>query len=519
MAFAVVRWTCPLPSSNVARVKDSLGFTPDDTQLLPRATLMHVTPSLLRLPYALRRPLSVAAGALLAFGLASCGSDSDGPSPSLPSSPVVTVTVPSDAATDVAINTKLVVSFDRAMEPLTAAAFTLKQGTTPIPGAITNTSDGMTATFHPSSNLAVTTQFTATIVKGAKAAAGGALQEETSWTFTTGNTADTTAPEVSDRSPAPGSSGAATNARIVAAFNEPMDPLTVTASTFTLKQGLTPVDGTVTYGPGTLATFSPAGILTASTEFTASLSPEAKDLGGNGLSSAVSWSFTTGTSTAKGPAAVGLGTAANYVVLAKAAISTVPPSVLTGNIGVSPAAASFITGFDLVAATGYSTSPQVVGQVFAANYAVPTPSNLTTAVSNMQSAYTDAANRPTPDFLELGTGNIGGKTLAPGLYKWTSSVTIPTNVTISGGANDVWIFQTTGDLSSSSATRVNLEGGALAKNIFWQVAGKVTLGARSHFEGILLCKTEVTLETEATMNGRVLAQTQVALQKATVTKP
>src|SRR5205085_4149133 len=122
---------------------------------------------------------------------------------------------------------------------------------------------------------------------------------------------------------------------------------------------------------------------------------------------------------------------------------------------------------------------------------------------NMESAYTDAASRPTPDFLELGTGNIGGLTLAPGLYKWTSTVTIPSDVTVSGGANDVWIFQTTGDLTMSAAKNVTLSGGALAKNIFWQVAGQVTVGANSHFEGIILGKTSVTLQTGATMNGRV----------------
>lgn len=167
----------------------------------------------------------------------------------------------------------------------------------------------------------------------------------------------------------------------------------------------------------------------------------------------------------------------------------------------------------------FSTSPQIVGKAFAANYAVPTPSNLTTAVSNMETAYTDAAGRPTPDFLELGSGNIGGKTLAPGLYKWTSSITIPADVVLNGGANDVWIFQTTGDISMDASKQVILSGGARAKNVFWQVAGKGAFGAGSHFEGILLCKTEVTLQTGATMNGRILAQTMVALQKATVSQP
>jgi hypothetical protein len=115
--------------------------------------------------------------------------------------------------------------------------------------------------------------------------------------------------------------------------------------------------------------------------------------------------------------------------------------------------------------------------------------------------------------------NIGGLTLVPGLYKWTSTVTIPVDVVLSGGANDVWIFQTTGDLTMSAGKKVTLSGGARAQNIFWQIAGQTTFGADSHFEGIILPKTDITLQTGATMNGRALAQTQVALQQATVTQP
>lgn len=218
-----------------------------------------------------------------------------------------------------------------------------------------------------------------------------------------------------------------------------------------------------------------------------------------------------------------LGTSGNFAILAKTGISTVPTSVVTGDIGVSPAAASFITGFALSAdATNvFSTSTQVVGggQVYAANYAVPTPTNLTTVILDMQTAYTDAAGRPTPDFLNLGSGNIGGLTLAPGLYKWGSTVTIPADVTISGGPNDVWIFQMSGDLIMSAAKRITLAGGAQAKNIFWQVAGQATVGTTAHFEGIILSQTAITLQTGATMNGRALAQSMVALDSATVTKP
>ncbi len=137
----------------------------------------------------------------------------------------------------------------------------------------------------------------------------------------------------------------------------------------------------------------------------------------------------------------------------------------------------------------------------------------------METAYTDAMSRPGPDFLELGTGNISGLTLAPGLYKWTSGITVLADVTITGGKNDVWIFQTTGNLSMASVQHMILAGGAQAKNIYWVVAGNVAIGTGAHFEGVLLCKTDVTLLTRATMNGRVLAQTAAVLQMATVVEP
>jgi hypothetical protein len=227
----------------------------------------------------------------------------------------------------------------------------------------------------------------------------------------------------------------------------------------------------------------------------------------------------SGASGALGPAAVALGTSSQYAILAKSAISNVPTSAITGDLGLSPAAATYITGFSLTKAGTKWTSPQVVGSVFAADNDPPTPSNLTTAVADMQTAYTDAAGRLKPEFLNLGAGTIGGSTLAPGLYKWASSVTVPADITIAGAANDVWIFQITGDLKLSAAKSMILSGGAQAKNIFWQVAGSVDLGSTSHSEGIILSKTAIDLETGATINGRLLAQTAVNLAGSTVTAP
>jgi hypothetical protein len=96
---------------------------------------------------------------------------------------------------------------------------------------------------------------------------------------------------------------------------------------------------------------------------------------------------------------------------------------------------------------------------------------------------------------------------------------MPSDVVISGGANDIWIFQISGDLSMSSAVNITLTGGAQAKNIFWQIAGQATLGTTSHFEGIILSKTGITFQTSASINGRALAQTAVILDSNAVTKP
>jgi hypothetical protein len=221
-----------------------------------------------------------------------------------------------------------------------------------------------------------------------------------------------------------------------------------------------------------------------------------------------------------GPALVSLGSAGNYAILAKSGVSTTGATAVVGDIGLSPAAASFVTGFALSSpATTFTTSSLVTGKVWAANYAVPTPADLTAAVLSMQTAYTDAAGRTSPDFTELGAGNIQGLTLVPGLYKWGTGVSIPSAVTLAGGANDVWIFQIAQNLTVGNAAMVTLSGGAQAKNVFWQVAGQATLGTTSDFKGIILSKTLIAFNTGAVITGRALAQTAVTLNATAITNP
>jgi len=211
---------------------------------------------------------------------------------------------------------------------------------------------------------------------------------------------------------------------------------------------------------------------------------------------------------------IDLGVAGNFAILSKTGITSVYKSTITGDIGTSP-----ITGAAMVISCG-----EVTGNVFSVDAAGPackttSATMLTSAISDMQTAYLDAEGRINPDYLNLGAGTIGGTTLLPGLYKWTSAVNIPTDITISGSANDVWIFQVAGTLNMSSAVRVTLSGGAQAKNIYWQVADAVTFGTTSHFEGIILGKTGINLQTGGTINGRLLAQTAATLQMNTVTQP
>jgi Ice-binding-like len=214
-------------------------------------------------------------------------------------------------------------------------------------------------------------------------------------------------------------------------------------------------------------------------------------------------------------AAVRLGTAGNFAILSKSGITDVYASAITGNVGTSP-----ITG-----AAMRLTCGEVTGKIYVVDAAGPLPcalndaTTLTAAIGDMETAYVDAKGRVSPGFVELGAGEIGGLTLAPGLYKWGTGLKISTDVTLTGGANDVWIFQVAGTMKQASSTRVTLTGGAQAKNIFWQVAGTVTIGTTAHLEGVVLAKTLIAVNTGASVNGRLLAQTAVTLQMNAVTQP
>jgi len=238
-----------------------------------------------------------------------------------------------------------------------------------------------------------------------------------------------------------------------------------------------------------------------------------------------------GSGAAANPAPVVLGTsgdlavAAGYAVLAKTGVDTTPPSAVTGNVGLSPTARIGLTGWSETDDVGdaFATSPQVVSpfRLYASDHAEPTPTNLTAAVLSMQAAYTDAAGRTASSAAttNVGAGTLTSLTLTRGVYEWGSAVTIPTDLTLNGSATDVWIFKVAGTLDMAAAKNVILSGGALPKNIFWQVSGVVTIGANTHFEGIILGATIINFGNLASINGRLLAQTAVNIDATTITQP
>src|ERR1022692_2674149 len=316
-----------------------------------------------------------------------------------------------------------------------------------------------------------------------------------------------------------------TGTAVTATFSQPMDPETVNSSsagdllTFTVREANgNDVPGTVVMSDAnTVATFTPtSSALNPITSYTAMVTKAAKNASGVALTNPIEWTFTTSAVESTGQTPVHLGTAGPFAILTKSGITDVFPSVINGDVGASP-----ITG----AAIHLKCSEIMTGTVYSVNAAGPLPCRvtdptlLTKAVGDMEIAYTNAAGRKLPNFINLGAGKIGGLTLVPGLYKWDTGVLIATNVTLSGGADAVWIFQIAGTLTQASATRVIMKGGARPKNIFWQTSGAVAVGTTAHFEGVILAKTKIALKTGASANGRLLSQTAVTLEQNAVTRP
>jgi hypothetical protein len=463
----------------------------------------------------------------------------------------VSSTDPANAATGFAIGGNIAATFSEAMNPstITPANFTLKQGTTPVPGAVTFV--GTIATFNPTSNLAPDTSYTATVTIGVKDLAGNALTSDHVWSFTTGATADTTPPTVSSTDPTDKATGVPVNGRITAAFSEAINPLTVTNVTFTLKQGSTVVSGGVTSLSTTTATFIPTKVLAPTTSYTATVTTGVKDLAGNALAVTKTWSFTTAatadttapfvrsTDPADGardvPVKGGIeavfsesmdtstlttatfiltqGTTsavpilgselASFSVLGASTVTNTGATTLTGNLGVSPGSA--ITGKATITVNGTNAATIGNPSVHEADaFAISAQSQLVTA-------------KTTLGLLGPGTllgVDLAGLTLFPGVYTVPAGVSNLTGtLTLDGrgDANALWVFQMPSTLITSPGSVVNVinTGTGAGVGLFWNVGSSATLDTTTSFQGNILALANITLNTGATIRcGRALAHVE-----------
>jgi hypothetical protein len=411
-----------------------------------------------------------------------------GSSPCAP--PAVISETPANVAANVCPSTVVTATFSEAMNPgtINATNFALTgPGTTSVAGAVTYT--GSTAAFTPSSALALNTVYTATITTGAQDPSGNALANNFVWSFTTNSTA-CAAPAVISVIPANNTTAICPNTLVTAAFSEAMLSSTINGTTFTLTgPGLTSVGGTVAYVDASgVATFTPTDPLALNTVYTATITTGAEDLGGDPLANNYVWTFTTSPTACS--ATVPLGTACAFGILAATpSVANSGPTDVTGDIGVWPA--SSITGFPPGTLTGTEYAGDATAQ---------------TAEGDLTTAYNYAAAAPGGAIL---TSDIGGQTLAPGVYKTTSaqpSLGITGNLTLSG--NGVYIFQIVSTLkTAANNSDVILSNGALPQDVFWQVGSSATLGTTTTFSGIIMAQASISLDTGATLNGSALART------------
>lgn len=477
--------------------------------------------------------------------------------------PVVVSTDPMDKAVDVPLNKVISITFNTDMDSTTInnQTLTIKQGATAIVGKISPTANLKVFTFTPNVPLSPFVLYSGTVTTGAKDVFHTAMESDYLWSFTTIPAVSLTA------SPAIGGilSGAGTFAlnssvvitavpnagHIFTSWTE--NGITISNSSdyqFTITKNRDLIANFTVVPPGSFGvnlSSNPAaggintgfGVYAPSTFVTVIATANAGYAfvnwteNGIAVSTNSNYQFTiiaNRTLVANysavpgvGPSAIDLGTAGNFGILTKSGISTTGITSVTGNIGVSPAAATAITGFGLIMDTNGQSShtPIVTGKVYAADYAAPTPANMTTAVSDMETAFTTANGLVTPaPIVGLYAGDISGRILTAGLYKWSTSVLITNaGVTLSGGPNDTWVFQIAQDLIVNNGAKITLLGGAQAKNIFWVVTGQATLGSNTDFSGIILSKTLISLNTGAKVTGRLLAQTAVTLNASTVIQP
>lgn len=417
--------------------------------------------------------------------------------------PTVESTTPMDNAQGVSTATKVSATFSKSMDPqsITALTFTVLQGTSPVVGAVSYDAATNTATFSPDAALKTGLIYTATLTTGVADAVGLHMALDYTWIFTS-NAIAAVAPTVNSTTPLAGALLVPPAAMPTATFSKSMDPLTISDTTFLVKQGGAQVSGSVSLDSATnTATFAPDEPLEAGKLYTATITTGAKDTGGSPLALDYVWSFTT---SACSQAPVVLGAAGGFAVLGGSTVTNTGPTSVTGDLGVSPGTA--VTGFP---------PGTVMGSKQAGNPAAAQ------GMADLTTAYNDAAGRTLCPVSKA--GNLGGMTLAPGLYKSTSSLSISSGdltLDAQGDGDAVFIFQMASTLTTTSGRQVILANGAKASNVFWQVGTSATLGITSAFVGTIMADQAITLKTGATLTGRALARiAAVALDSNVIVMP
>jgi hypothetical protein len=413
--------------------------------------------------------------------------------------PTVVSTDPVDGATAVFLNKRIEATFSAPMNSssFTGATFVVKQGTTVIGGTVLYANS--TASFTSTTAFLPNTVYTGTITTGAKDVPGNTLAKDYVWTFTTGTV---TAPKVNSTDPQNLATGVALNKVISAIFSEAMNSSTVVPS-FTVMLGTEPVSGTVNY-TGTTATFTPTSNLLSGNTYTAKITSAAKNAGNTPLANDYVWNFNTAGTL--GPLVVDLKTVARFGIIAGVGVSNNAgfSEIHNMDVGISPGVRSSITGFP--------PAIMVNGAIYASNDIAPQgiAAMLTAAKKDLTDAYLFAEGATSPAPVTV-SGDLGGLTLAPGIYKTTSSLLIQSGdlkLDALGDVNAVWIFQIASGFTTigGAGGNVILQGGAQAKNVFWQTGSSATIGDNTSFKGNIMALTSITMNSGATAVGRMLAR-------------
>ncbi|WP_264566831.1 Ig-like domain-containing protein [Flavobacterium sp. N3904] len=451
--------------------------------------------------------------------------------------PVVTATDPINNAIAVPLNKTISATFNMAMNSstLNSTTFKVNQGVNVVTGAISYT--GTTVSFVPTNPLVANKIYTVTITTGAKNSLNTAMAADYTWTFTTD-----VIPTVTATDPINNAIDVALNQTVTADFSTIMDAATITGTTFTLKQGTTTIPGTVSYS-GTTASFNPTNSLVIGKVYTATITNGAKNVAGTPLASDFVWKFTT---ILAPPAAIiiDLGTAAMFGVfggnagMTNEGLNTVINNGSIGTTAVSTKVTGFHDGVAIYTETDLNVG-NVTGDIFTAP---PAPGTATSfaiaqkALLDANAAYLSISPASKPGGSDPNAGELGGLTLAPGVYKSASGTFKISNGNLTldaqGDPNATWIFQTAAGLTvgiagPTGAKSVILKNGALAKNVFWYVGSAATINGAGGgtMVGTIIANSGVTFSTsgnaaQTVLNGRAISLvSSVTMVNTTINVP